>query len=55
MWKNVEHDRVGRTSVAGPDQFAALAVSALRRLQATPSIVRGFFADPDLAYIATTA
>lgn len=51
VWKNVKHDRVGRKSVSGPDQFTALAVSALRRLQASPAIVRAFFADPDLAYI----
>ena len=55
VWKNVKHDRVGRRSVSGPDQFKALAVSALRRLQAAPFTVRGFFADPDLAYIATAA
>jgi transposase len=46
VWNNVKSDRVGR---AGPDQFRALAVGALRRLQAMPHIVRGFFADPDLA------
>lgn len=51
VWKNVKHDRVGRKSVAGPNQFKALAVAALRRLQAMPAIVRGFFAAPDLAYI----
>lgn len=51
VWKNIKHDRVGRTSVTGPDQFKALAVKALRRLQRMPHIVRGFFAAPDLAYI----
>jgi len=51
VWKNVKHDRVGRSGVSGPDQFKALAVKALRRLQRTPHIVRGFFADPQLAYI----
>ena len=55
VWKNVKHDRVGRKSVSGPDQFKALAVAALKRLQATPTIVRGFFADPNLAYIAAAA
>ncbi len=52
VWKNVKHDRVGRSGVTGPDQFKALCVAALRRLQRTPRIVRGFFADPNLAYIA---
>ena len=55
VWKNVKHDRVGKAGVSGPDQFKALAVKALRRLQATPRIVRGFFADPDLAYITNAA
>ena len=54
-WKNVKHDRVGRKSVSGLDQFKALAVGALRRLQASPAIIRGFFADPNLAYIAAAA
>ena len=53
VWKNIKHDRVGRTIITGPDQFKALAVAALRRLQAMPHIVRGFFADSNLAYITT--
>lgn len=53
VWKNIKHDRVGRSGITGPDQFKALAVAALRRLQALPHIVRGFFGDPDLAYITT--
>ena len=54
VWKNVKHDRVGKAGVSGPDQFKALAVHALRRLQRMPHIVRGFFADPNLAYITNT-
>lgn len=53
VWKNIKHDRVGRSGITGPDQFKALAVAGLRRLQAMPHIVRGFFGDPDLAYIST--
>ena len=49
VWKNVKHDRVGRTSVTGPDEFKAKIVSALRRLQKMPHIVRAFFADPTCA------
>lgn len=52
VWKNVKHDRVGRTEITGPDQFKARAVAALRRLQVMPHIVRAFFADPELAYIS---
>jgi transposase len=55
VWKNVKHDRVGKAGVSGPDQFKALAVTALRRLQRMPSIVRGFFADPNLSYIINLA
>jgi transposase len=51
VWKNVKHDRVGRTSVTNADQFKAKIVGALRRLQAMPHIVRAFFADADLRYI----
>src|SRR3954451_6765433 len=51
VWKNVKHDRVGRTSVTGPDDFKTKIVGALRRLQKMPHIVRAFFADPDLRYI----
>lgn len=51
VWKNVKHDRVGRTSVKTRDEFIALARAALRRLQRMPHLVRGFFGDPDLAYI----
>jgi hypothetical protein len=48
----VKHDRVGRTSITGPDDFNAKIVGALRRLQKMPHIVRAFFADPELRYIA---
>jgi len=51
VWKNVEHDRVGRTSITGPDDFKAKIVGAFRRLQKMPHIVRPFFADPELRYI----
>ena len=50
-WKNVKHDRVGRTSVTGPDDFKTKVIGALRRLQKLPHIVRAFFVDPDLRYI----
>ena len=51
VWKNVKHDRVGRTSVTGPDDLKTKVIGALRRLQKLPNIVRAFFADPDLLYI----
>ena len=33
VWKNVKHDRVGRTSVTGPDDLKTKVIGALRRLQ----------------------
>jgi transposase len=51
VWKNVKHDRVGRTSITGHDEFKTKVIGALRRLQKMPHIVRAFFADPDLRYI----
>jgi transposase len=51
VWKNVKHDRVGRTSVKTAEEFKAKIVAALRRLQNMPHLVRAFFADPDLRYI----
>ena len=51
VWKNVKHDRVGRIGVVGPDDLKAKAVAALRRLQRLPTLVQGFFRDPNLAYI----
>jgi transposase len=51
VWKNVKHDRVGRTSVTGPGDLKTKVIGALRRLQKLPHIVRAFFADPDLLYI----
>ena len=52
VWKNVKHDRVGRTCVTGPDEFKSKIIGALRRLQKLPHIVRALFANPDLRYIA---
>jgi transposase len=51
VWKNVKHDRVGRTTPATAEEFRANAINALRRLQKLPALVRAFFADPDLRYI----
>lgn len=51
VWKNVKHDRVGRTTPRTADEFKANISAALHRLQKLPRLVRAFFADPDLAYI----
>jgi transposase len=52
VWKNVKADRIGRAGVTSKDDLKAKAVSALRRLQRMPHVVRGFFADPNLRYIS---
>ena len=52
VWKNVKHDGIGRSAVRGKGEMKAIALSLLRHLQEMPTKVRGFFADPKLAYIS---
>ena len=51
VWKNVKHDRIGKTGVTSKEDLKAKAIGALRRLQKRPGLVRAFFADPHLRYI----
>jgi transposase len=51
VWKNVKHDRIGRSGITSAADLHTKATRALQRLQDLPGIVRGFFADPDLRYI----
>ena len=51
VWKNVKHDGIGRSAVRSKGEMKAVALSVLRSLQKMPAKVRGFFADPKLAYI----
>jgi transposase len=51
VWKNVKHDRIGKTGVTSQDDLKSKVISALRRLQKLPALVRGFFKDPHLRYI----
>jgi transposase len=53
VWKNVKADRIGRagTNMADGD-LRSKALAALHRLQKFPLLIRGFFADPNLRYIA---
>jgi hypothetical protein len=39
--------------VTNADDFKAKIIGALRRLQKMPHLVRAFFTDPNLRYIAT--
>ena len=55
VWQNVKHDGVAPAVVKGPEQMRSVVIGRLRRLQRLPHIVRGFFADPELAYITAVA
>ena len=55
VWKNVKHDGVAPAAPKGPEQMKAVVTARLRRLQRLPHIIRGFFGDPELAYIAAVA
>ncbi len=55
VWKNVKHDGVAPAAPHGPEQMKAVVTARLRRLQRLPQIVRGFFGDPELAYITAVA
>ncbi len=55
VWNNVKHDGVAPAVVKGPEQMRSVVIGRLRRLQRLPHIVRGFFADPELAYITAVA
>jgi transposase len=55
VWKNVKADGVAPAAPKGPEQMKAVVTARLRRLQRLPQIVRGFFGDPELAYIAAVA
>lgn len=55
VWKNAKADGVARAAPKGPEQLKSVVVGRLRRLQRLPHIVRGFFGDPELAYIAAVA
>jgi transposase len=52
VWKHIKHDRIGRAGVNGPEDLKAKALAALHRLQKLPHLVRSFFRDPNLGYIA---
>jgi transposase len=51
VWKNIKHDQIGKKTITSGEQFKAIVTSALHRLQKQTNKIRGFFADPNLAYI----
>ena len=52
VWKNLKHDRVGRTAARNVKEMKTVIEKAVDRLQSCARLVRGFFRDPNLAYIA---
>jgi DDE superfamily endonuclease/Winged helix-turn helix len=55
VWNNVKHDGMAAAAPKGAEQMTAAVTARLRRLQRLPHIVRGFFADPELAYVTAVA
>jgi transposase len=51
VWRNIKHDRVGRTGIDSLADLQGKALAALHRLQKLPHLIRGFFQDPNLRYI----
>jgi transposase len=51
VWKNVKHDRIGPAGLDDARDLVAKARSAMHRLRRLPGVIRGFFGDPDLAYV----
>ena len=50
VWRHAKSHQVGKQVITGPDQLKRLVISAPRRLQKLPNIIRGFFRYPECAY-----
>jgi transposase len=51
VWNWLKRHTLGKACMAGSDQFRVLVDRFLRSLQKLTHLIRGFFADPNLAYI----
>ena len=51
-WNWLKRHHLGKTKIKGPDQLKELVGHFLRRLQKLPRLIKGFFKDPELAYIS---
>ena len=51
VWAWLKRHNLGKTTITGPDQMKSKVLHFMRRLQKLPSIIQGFFRDPELAYI----
>lgn len=54
VWNNVKNTQVGRKNITRKSDLVEMAHQALNRLKETPSIIEGFFRDPELGYINAT-
>jgi transposase len=52
VWNHAKNHQIGKQVITGPDQLKSMALSALRRLQKMPAIIRGFFHHPECSYAA---
>lgn len=52
VWNNIKNTQIYRAVAMSQNQLYTIARGALARLKNTPEIIRGFFGDPHLAYIA---
>jgi len=50
VWGYVKHHIVGKKAVTGPDQFYALVLGALRKIQRLPQLIRNIYLSNDLRY-----
>ena len=51
VWNYVKNHQIGKATITGPDQFKALVLGVLRRLQKMPALIRSFFEQKELRYI----
>jgi transposase len=52
VWSWLKKHNLGKLTITGPDQFRASVSHFMRRLQRLPNVLKGFFRDPNLAYIS---
>lgn len=55
VWKNVKHDNLGRSSAKSEGELAQFAIAALAKLKTLPDKIQGFFGDPALEYVSSSA
>lgn len=51
VWNNVKNSKIYRALAMSQSHLYTIARDALQQLQRAPEIIRGFFGDPNLAYI----